>query len=231
MTTRRIRIGVIDSGGPAEDLGQARAFLPDGTSCPAWPDRLGHGTIVAGIICKGCPEAEILHGQVFDDRPLTTALRIAAALRWFAQKPAAERPDLLCLSLGLAADRAPLRAACAFAREAGILIVAAHPARGAPCYPAAYPEVIAGTGDARCGWEDLSQLGPALFGAWCDSPEHREQGLGGASLGAARLAGRLAQEILTGGPPADFAEAAARLAALARWRGPERRRPPEAETP
>ncbi len=221
------RVGVIDSGGPAEDLAQARAFLPDGTSCPAWPDRLGHGAVVAEIIRRGCPEAAILHGQVFDDQPLTSALRISAALRWFAQRPRAERVDMVCLSLGLAADRTPLRAACAFTRKAGILIVAAHPARGAPCYPAAYPEVIAGTGDARCAWDETSRLGPALFGAWCDSPERRAQGLGGASLGAARLAGHLAQEIRTNGRPADFAEAVERLAARVSHHGPERRRAPD----
>ena len=61
-------------------------------------------------------------------------------------------------------------AACAALLGQGAVLVAAHPARGAPCFPAAYPGVIAATGDARCGWQELSQLGPALFGAIIIAP-------------------------------------------------------------
>ena len=221
-----MRVGVIDSGGPADDPPElrkgARAFAPDGSAIPSLPDRLGHGTAVAAIIRRACPGAAVLHAQVFDDRPVTSALRVAAALRWFADMPDDLRPGLICLSLGLAADRAPLRMACARLTGAGVVLVAAHPARGPACYPAAYPGMIAATGDARCGWEDISQLGPALFGAWCNSPEHGAPGMGGASLGAARIAGHLAAIMAEAGP-LDAAHATAALAGRARHHGPERK--------
>ena len=158
-----VRVGVIDSGGPADDppgeRAMARAFLADGAVHPAEPDRLGHGTAVAAIIRRAAPGAAILHAQVFGDRPLTSALRVAAALRWFAAMAPDQRPEVICLSLGLAADRAPLERACAALTDAGAVLVAAHPARGPACYPAAYPGVIAATGDARCGWDTSRNWG------------------------------------------------------------------------
>ncbi|MFC3568167.1 subtilisin-like serine protease QhpE [Paracoccus simplex] len=218
-----LRVGVIDSGpGPEDQADAARAFMADGAAIAAGPDRLGHGTAVAAIIRRACPGAAIIHAQVFDARPLTSALRVAAALRWFGAMDAARRPDVICMSLGLSADRAPLRRACEALVAGGAVLVAAHPARGAPCFPAAYPGVIAATGDARCGWQDLSQLGPALFGAWCNSPEHAPPGMGGASLGAARVAGHLAA-IMTGAGRLDGPAAIAALAARALHHGPERK--------
>ncbi|WP_104492205.1 subtilisin-like serine protease QhpE [Paracoccus denitrificans] len=217
-----LRVGVIDSGpGPDDRAEDARAFMADGSAIPALPDRLGHGTAVAAIIRRACPGAAIIHAQVFDDRPVTSALRVAAALRWFGAMGEA-RPQVICMSLGLAADRAPLRRACEALVAGGAVLVAAHPARGAPCFPAAYPGVIAATGDARCGWDDLSQLAPALFGAWCNSPEHGPPGMGGASLGAARIAGHLAAIMARTGR-LDEPAAIAALAARAIHHGPERK--------
>ncbi|ABL69804.1 subtilisin-like serine protease QhpE [Paracoccus denitrificans] len=217
-----LRVGVIDSGpGPDDRAEDARVFMADGSAIPARPDRLGHGTAVAAIIRRACPGAAIIHAQVFDDRPVTSALRVAAALRWFGAMGEA-RPQVICMSLGLAADRAPLRRACEALVAGGAVLVAAHPARGAPCFPAAYPGVIAATGDARCGWDDLSQLAPALFGAWCNSPEHGPPGMGGASLGAARIAGHLAAIMARTGR-LDEPAAIAALAARAIHHGPERK--------
>lgn len=219
-----IRVGVIDSGGPDDDPAQplalGRAFLADGTTVPARPDRLGHGTAVAGVIRRACPSAEILHGQIFDDRPVTSALRVAAALRWLAALPVPDRPALICMSLGLAQDRDPLRRACEAVLQAGIPLIASHPAQGAACYPAAYPSVIAVTGDARCGWGDLSMPRPGVIGAWNNSPEQGGSGMGGSSLAAARVAGHLAAMIAADGP---VAHPAAALAARASWHGPENR--------
>lgn len=227
-----IRVGVIDSGGPPDDLpgdmsgerATARRFAADGAIGPAGPDRLGHGSAVAAIIRRACPGAAIMHAQVFDDRPVTSALRVAAALHWFAdmEMDMGGRPALICLSLGLAADRAPLRDACARLTGMGTVLVAAHPARGPACYPAAYPGVIAATGDARCGWDEVSQLGPARFGAWCNSPEHGARGMGGASLGAARISGHLAA-IMADLGRLDPGHATLALAARAHHVGPERR--------
>ena len=79
---------------------------------------------------------------------------------------------------------------------------------------------LAATGDARCGWDEISQLGPALFGAWCNSPEHGARGMGGASLGAARIAGHLAAIMASEGRLSG-PTAIATLSARARHHGPE----------
>ena len=186
MTRRAPRIGIVDSGGPADQMSGARAFLADGDG-PARPDCLGHGTAVAAVVARAAPQAAILHAQVFDDRPVTSAERVARALRWLSP-----RCDLILLSLGLAADRAVLREACAEALATGAVLVASSPARGLLCWPAAYPDVIAATGDARCDWDELSLLPGGVIGAWCASPERGGLGMGGASLGAARVTGHLA---------------------------------------
>lgn len=212
MAPRGPRIGIVDSGGPAAQMFGARAFPADGEA-PARPDRLGHGTAVAALVERAAPGAAILHAQVFDDRPVTSADRVARALGWLSP-----RCDLILLSLGLAADRAVLRQACAEALKAGAVLVASAPARGAMCWPAARPGVIAATGDARCCWDQLSLLPQGVIGAWCASPERGGRGMGGASLGAARVAGHLAAHW-----PDARADAAGWLAARAVHIGAEHR--------
>lgn len=219
-----VRVGVIDSGGPEDELEGALAFQLDGMAVTARADRLGHGTVVASTIRRACPGAVITHAQVFDDRPVTSALRVAAALRWLASMQEASRVDIVCLSLGLREDRRPLREAVEMAIQAGILVVASHPARGPSCYPAAYPDVIAGTGDARCSWGQLSHLGDRLFGAWSNSPELGGRGMAGASLGAARLAGHVAELLDAEDRIAAVDDVIVCLEQRAHYFGPERRR-------
>lgn len=218
-----IRVGVIDSGGPSADIGGSLAFRPDGVVEVCTPDRLGHGTVVANVIRESCPEALITHAQVFGERPVTTALQVALALEWLVSLGGAERVHIVCMSLGLAADRAPLREAITLALEQNVLVVAASPATGGVCYPAAYDGVIAGTGDARCKWKELSSLGPRLFGAWSNSPEHAGKGMAGSSLGAARLAGHLALIVAEQGRCLKLSEAVQRLEQKCSYFGRERR--------
>lgn len=206
------RIGIVDSGGPAGEMAGARAFPADGDG-PALPDRLGHGTAVAALLRRAAPDAPIRHAQVFDDTPVTSADRVARAVLWLAGEV-----DIIVLSLGLAADRGVLRAACERARATGTCLVAASPARGAAAFPAAYPGVVAATGDARCDWDDLSLLPGPVLGAWCASPERGATGMGGASLAAARVAGHLAVAF-----PDASADPVAWLAARCRFVGAERR--------
>lgn len=208
-------IGVIDSGGPAEQMEGASAFSASGDG-PATPDRLGHGTAVAAVLRRAAPGARLRHAQVFGDSPVTSADRVARAVLWLAGEA-----DILLLSLGLAADRKVLRAACETALAAGRCVVAASPARGAVSFPAAYPGVVAATGDARCDWETLSLLPGGVIGAWCASPERGGAGMGGASLAAARVAGQLAAAF-----PAGQADPAVWLAGRCRIFGPERRLAP-----
>jgi hypothetical protein len=208
-------IGIVDSGGAADEMAGARAFHAGGDG-PAGPDRLGHGTAVAAVLRRAAPQARLRHAQVFDAGPVTSADRVARAVLWLAGEA-----DIILLSLGLSADRSVLREACAAARDAGACLVAAAPARGPACFPAAWPGVLAATGDARCGWDDLSLLPGPVIGAWCASPERGGAGMGGASLAAARVAGHLAAAF-----PAGQDDPAAWLAARCRILGPERRLAP-----
>lgn len=218
-------LGIVDSGGPSAASGDARRFrLAESGAVvrePAGPDRLGHGTRVEAVIRRARPDAPLRHAQVFDDRPVTTPAQVAAAIHWLTEGGA----RVICLSLGLTADRAGLRDACREAVARGVVLVAAAPARGAPCYPAAYPDVIAATGDARCGFDEISALGGdalAAFGAWCASPERGGGRAGGASIGCARLAAHV-HAILRDRPGASAAEVVATLEAAAAYRGRERR--------
>ncbi|WP_404385420.1 hypothetical protein [Caenispirillum salinarum] len=189
-------IGIIDSGGPSLD-GARRFVLTDGgvTTAAPLPDRLRHGSTVEAVMRRALPGVSVRHAQVFGDRPVTSAAQVAAAVRWLALEQDA---PLLCLSLGLPTDRAVLRDACAEAIAAGAVLVAAAPAQGAACYPAAYPSVIAATGDARCRFDEISAL-PHALGAWCSSPEHGDGGgMGGASIGCARLAAHAARMMMEG---------------------------------
>lgn len=214
-----VRVGIIDSG-PAELRGaDAMGFDGDGRAVAARPDHLGHGSAVERVILQACPEAQVRHAQVFDDRAVTSALRVASALDWLV---ASGDVDVVGLSLGLSADRAVLAEAVARAISAGVVLVAAHPAQGASPFPAGYPSVIAATGDARCGWEEVSHLRDKLFGAWCNSPERGGQGMAGASLGAARLTGHVAA-LLAGGHGREPSAIMATLAREAAFVGRERR--------
>ncbi|MGP6088386.1 subtilisin-like serine protease QhpE [Antarctobacter jejuensis] len=214
-----VRVGIIDSG-PADLRGaDAMAFDADGRAVAARPDRLGHGTAVECMIARACPEAALRHAQVFDDRAVTSALRVAAALEWLV---GAGDVDVVGLSLGLAADRAVLAEAVARAVAAGVVLVAAHPAQGPSPFPAGYPGVIAATGDARCTWDQVSHLRGRLFGAWCNSPERGGQGMAGASLGAARLTGHLAA-LMAQGHARDPQAIMATLSDRAAYKGRERR--------
>lgn len=214
-----VRIGIIDSGPARLDGADAMGFDRDGRPIAAHQDRLGHGSAVERVLTRSCPGAQMRHAQVFDARAVTSALRVAAALDWLV---AAGDVDVIGLSLGLASDRPVLAAAVARAVEAGVVLVAAHPAQGASPFPAGYPGVIAATGDARCGWDEISHLRGHLFGAWCNSPERGGQGMAGASLGAARLTGHVAALLATAHARAP-AEIMVTLAKGAAFTGRERR--------
>ena len=214
----RWRVGLIDSCGAApQAIASARFVDGDGgvQRVTAAADATGHGTRIAELLTRERDQAELLLAQVFADSGLASAAAVAAAIDWCVT----EGSNLLHLSLGLSADRPVLADAVARALQQGCLVIASTPARGGPVYPAAYPGVIRGTGDARCAPGEVSQLAPGTFGgcAWFDSADGRAQG---ASVGAAAIT-----HLLIGEPaPLPPARAMAVLAERARYRGPERRR-------
>ena len=223
-----VRVGIIDGGFasvPAGALHASAAFVDGGNGAircisPGTPP-LPHGERVAALVLEPAPEARLIDARVASHAERPTARGVAAALDWCV----AEGARVVNLSLGLADDRAVLRAACARAVGFGVLLVAAAPARGAPVFPACYPDVFAVSGDARCGpgeWSllDRDAKAGAAYGA---SPDAPLGGPGGASMAAARITGLVAA-FLARRPDAGCHVLVEHLAAFASWRGRENRR-------
>jgi len=224
----RIRIGIIDSGvkHPSDRAPVAKRSFALSTqdiivTSDDATDAIGHGTTISQIIANEAPAAEQVHAKVFDRDVVSSPRLIAAALSWLGD----QEVRLINMSFGLVADRQLLRSAIAQALDENIVLVASAPAQGGPCYPAAYPAVIAVTGDARCEQGVVSDLAglQADFGTWCASPERGGvAGLAGASIAAAHFTG-LAGRWLHEHPAASASELRAYFDAVARFRGPERR--------
>lgn len=231
----RWRVAVLDSGlrDPAALASPAAScrFNDDGRAvrCSAVvPDPLGHGTSVAEVICqnrnsvRGC---DLFVGQVLDHRGVTTAAALAAAIHWSVEVGV----DLIHMSLGLREDRQTLAEAVSAASAAGCIIVASTPARGEATYPARYPEVIRATGDARCRWDEISDLrsiqadfgGCPRHASGSASPDRPDATpLGGASLGAAHVTRFLVEHIA---PGSGAVAVRVQLAEMARYTGIESR--------
>ncbi len=225
MPADPVRIGVVDSGCPEDGLRACRSagfVLVDGrvARVAAAPDRLGHGSAIDGVVRHLAPSAQLVVAQVFQQRFTTTALQVAAAIDWLIGEDVA----VINLSLGLSGDRPALAAACARAVDAGVIVCAASPARGAPVYPSAYPGVFRMTGDARCARDEVSWLATrhADFGAHVRPLDGALAG-SGASIGCAHLSGHVAR-LLHDGAARDAAAIADALQSQARYRGPEHRR-------
>ncbi len=227
--TSPLLIGLLDSGVTPElapSVAAGRRFALDGhgqvAAGPVESDRLGHGSALARIILEAAPEARLHDAQVFLTSIATTPAVVAAGLDWLVGAGA----RIVNMSFGLRHDRAVLRRACAEASAAGIILLAAAPARGAMVYPAGYAGVVKVSGDARCAPGEVSTLGgrQADFGAH-PRPLHEASGSGhsgGASFAVAHVCGLLAA-ILTQEPDADRAAALAHLERIACSHGPDRR--------
>lgn len=223
--TPELRVGVVDSGhSPAQQgrvRGGRRFYLEvEGLGeAELQFDPLGHGTAIIEAIDRRAPRASIYMAQVFDQRGVTSALQIAAAIHWLLEQDV----RLINLSLGLRQDRSLLREACAAAVARGVLLCASSPAQGEGVYPALYPGVLRVTGDARCSvdqwsWLDTSQ---ADFAACVRGSQ---PGQSGASLGCAALSGHIAA-YLDAHPGAGNLQVSQWLRDNAAYQGPERRQP------
>jgi len=226
-----IRVGIPDSGVGADLAGNvdaAAAFRrgEDGVAvrAAAIPDPVGHGSRLARIVVEQAPAARLLVAQIFVDRKGTSAEAAAHGIAWLA----AEKADIIAVSFGLRDDRVIVREAIGAAVEAGTIVIAASPARGAPVYPASYPGVLRVTGDARCGPDEISVLGTvqADFGACVRASG--EAPAAGASFAVPHVAGHVAR-YLDGGGARGMAAVRAHLAATARYHGPERKTGADAE--
>ena len=216
-----LRVGMIDSGYSAEQaqwvVAARRFWLEDGVlrEGEPEPDGLGHGSAVLARLQEEAGQVTLLVAQVFSGQGSTSALQVAAALLWLAEQGA----TVINLSLGLQQDRPVLRQACAEVQAAGVLLCASSPAQGNAVYPAAYPDVIRITGDARCAPGQWSWLNSAQadFGGYVG-----ERSMAGASLGCGALTGRIAA-LLQQHPSLEREQVLAWLQTHATFVGPERR--------
>ena len=193
-----LKIGVIDSGASLDQSSYIREqcrfvqnSAPEICLQKAVPDTLGHGTKINEIIHYHAPNAQLYCAQVFDGQRATTAAIIAAAAEWLI----AQNVYLIHLSLGLREDREILRNTCQKAAQHNIIMVASSPAMGAVPYPAAYPDVIAVTGDARCKVGEIAFLEDSYQADFGGSPYglNDEYGAGGSSMAAAHVTGHIAK--------------------------------------
>ena len=197
-----VKLGLVDSGvagHQTEYVHKSCGFKAE-VAGVVQPDPLGHGTATCEVICHHVPDIALYNAQVFEERGVTTAATVAAAIDWLRQ----EKVDLINLSLGLAFDRSVLRDACSRAVLAGIILIAASPAQGAAVYPSAYDGVIRATGDARCAVGEISFLDSpqADFGGCprgINMPKDQPPRIGGASMGTARISGLVAAYLFSGG--------------------------------
>jgi len=196
----KVRFGLVDSGLPDRHSAVAGYRFTSADRGPVQPDRLGHGSVICDIVKHHAPDILIYNAQVFDERGVTTAAVVAAAIDWLTDK----KVDVINLSLGMRQNRPVLEAACGRALAAGIAVIAAAPARGAKTYPSAYGGIIRATGDARCDVGEVSFLDspqadfggcPRGIGSGPDAPLR----VGGASMGTAHISGQVAAYLRAGG--------------------------------
>jgi hypothetical protein len=224
-----VLVGLLDSGigtafGDAlmaektfrlDQSGSAVAVNPDGGSS-------SHGALLAEIILEAGDGIQILSADVFSGEHATSAAVAAAGLDWLVQRGA----RLINMSFGLTSDRPVLAAACRNVEIGGAVLIGAAPAQGGQVYPAAYEQVIAVTGDARCAPGEFSYHPSerAEFGACVHAPGTKpgKHETSGASI-AVTHATRAVAEHLSSNPKATRKDVIEHLKGLCRFHGAERR--------
>lgn len=168
-----VTVAVVDTGVTAGADGfthllQGRDFAdrddrPDDTD--------GHGTHVAGTVCQAtdngygtvgvAPDATVLPVRVLGAGGSGSLADVADGIVWAVDEGA----DVINLSLGAGGGARALRSAVEYARDSGVLVVAAsgNDGRGSVSYPAAYDGVLSvGAVDALGARAPYSNGGAAL---------------------------------------------------------------------
>jgi hypothetical protein len=218
-----VKVGIVDSGVSPGQYGALFASIgivttsTGVTRLAAIEDPLGHGTAVAEVLLAEAPLAQLANAQSFMVGRCADAGCVAEAIGWCLEQDV----RVINLSFGLRHGEAALRCACEAALGSGAIVVAASPARGVRPYPAAYPGVIAVSGDARCSMREWSVLEPQrLYGTAPFAADGTTRG--GASYAAARLCA-FAARLLAASPSAGAEDFRNWLHAEAAFRGRERR--------
>ncbi|HCH62591.1 MAG TPA: hypothetical protein DFR83_07305 [Deltaproteobacteria bacterium] len=148
-----VTVAVLDTGVSAGADG-FRNLLPgrdfaDGDSQPE--DQDGHGTHVAGTVCQAsdngygtigvAPDATLLPVRVLGAGGSGSLTDVADGIVWAVDEGA----DVINLSLGAGGGARALEAAIRYARDSGVVVVAAsgNDGRGTVSWPAAYADALA----------------------------------------------------------------------------------------
>jgi len=213
-----VRIGLVDGPLPADGAGLIDVA---NFSALARPESAGahHAAAVAGTIRFHCQAARFANAVIFGDSLATSRDALVDAVTWLLSDP----PDVLHCSFGLPTGDDDVAAVFADAVRLCPFVVATAPARGRLVYPAAFPGVIAVSGDARCGPDEWSWLntGRVDFGAHvvaATDPRVR-----GASAAAAHITGLMCARLVASGAARDPRQTLRDLQTTAQWQGPERR--------
>ncbi len=156
-----VRVALIDSGINAthSHVGSVAGgvgfwIADDGTvqENDAYPDQLGHGTALAGIVRAKAPQVELYAVKIFTQRLGASIRLLEAGLGWAIT----QKIKIINLSLGTnnPQHRERLSSLLGLARAAGSILVAASPPGRTDVLPAALPGVIGVAGDEHCGWND-----------------------------------------------------------------------------
>ena len=208
MTTRTIRVAVIDSGvhashphvgGVCGGIGIDDSGRPHGD----FVDRLGHGTAVTAAIKEKAPAVEIYAIRVFDRELSATGAALVSACDCAIESGA----QIVNLSLGTQnAEHEPaLRDAIERARGAGAVVIAAGPQDGVRWLPGALDGVWAVTLDwmvprDRCSLERLNAHGASFRASGYPRPipgVPPERNLKGLSFAVANVTGIVARVMTT----------------------------------
>ncbi|AHD02076.1 peptidase S8 and S53 subtilisin kexin sedolisin [Leisingera methylohalidivorans] len=153
-----------------------------------------HAAHMAAAIRANAPAARFLGFSIFPGRLSASLAAVAEALH----RAACSEAQIVHCSFGQPHYSPLLAGAAAAVLQAGKLLVASAPARGAPVCPAACSGVQSVQGDARCapGQWSLLNLPGAQYGA---CPGTAGAAVRGASLAAAHFTGLLARARISGG--------------------------------
>ena len=160
-----VKVALIDSGVNAQHshvggvAGGIHFFLNEENevhTSPEYPDHIGHGTALAGVVRAKAPQAELYAVKIFTDHLATSFPVLEAALQWAI----GQRMKIINLSLGLinAQHRQPLSTLVAQAQEANLILIASSPPDRSDVLPATLPGVIGVAADDKCAWDEHRAL-------------------------------------------------------------------------
>ena len=166
---KKIRVAVVDTGFsdksiPDGSIAGGKNYIVESMGTD---DTYGHGTAVASIILENVPDAELvaLVSSIYDHGKLTQVDADTFA-RIIMDAVDVYECDVINVSAGFAADVETVRQAVDYAKEKGVVIVAAagndyQDNPDAKYYPAAYESVIAvgSMNENKTSISDFSQRG------------------------------------------------------------------------